>query len=248
MRSISREEAMDYMDLAQDSAPKIAFGVMLCILSPVVLILLGVFCEYRVFSISENMAGGIGAVVLFVMVAVAVAIFITCGFRLERYEYLEKEPFKLDEALEYEIRNEREEHNRRFPGAIVTGVILCILSVVPLMAAVALNFGELAYCVSVAVLLVMVAIGVFIMTMTGMIHDTYKKLLQEEDYSTSNKKASGLVDRVGAVYWPCVVAVFLGYSFITGNWEHSWIIWPIAGVSFAVVTGICRMINGSSRR
>jgi uncharacterized membrane protein len=37
------------------------------------------------------------------------------------------------------------------------------------------------------------------------------------------------------VYWLAVVAVFLLYSFITNRWGISWIIWPIAGIVFAII-------------
>ena len=45
---------------------------------------------------------------------------------------------------------------------------------------------------------------------------------------------------IKSVYWLVVVAIFLGYNFATkSNWGDSWIIWPVAGVLFAVVCVIC---------
>ncbi|MEI3340517.1 MAG: hypothetical protein V8R80_11740 [Eubacterium sp.] len=41
----------------------------------------------------------------------------------------------------------------------------------------------------------------------------------------------------------CIVAIYLAYSFITGNWQYSWIIWPVAGVAFAAIQGVCRLVK-----
>ena len=32
-----------------------------------------------------------------------------------------------------------------------------------------------------------------------------------------------------------VVALYLGYSFITNDWRISWVIWPVAGIIFGAV-------------
>ena len=73
---ISLDEANAYMELVENASKKIAAGVMACILSPVLLIILGGMSEYRVIDITENMAGGIGVSVLLLIVAAAVAVFI----------------------------------------------------------------------------------------------------------------------------------------------------------------------------
>ena len=68
-RQVSPEEAEDFLALSREAAPRIATGVLLCILSPVCLLLMGVLSEKsRIFGnvalIPENVAGAIGLVVL----------------------------------------------------------------------------------------------------------------------------------------------------------------------------------------
>ena len=193
---------------------------------------------------AENISGGIGVVVLLVLIAAAVLLFIPTGMKLGNFEYLEKEPFELEPGLEQEIWRRKEDFKPVFIRMITLGVVLFILAVVPLIVAGCLDMGDFVYGILTAVLLGLIAIGVYLCVWAGMYHDSYQKLLQEEDYSKRNKKASGLIDRIGSVYWPCVTVIFLAYSFITGNWGFSWIIWPIAGVGFSVVSGICRAIKG----
>ena len=47
-------------------------------------------------------------------------------------------------------------------------------------------------------------------------------------------------ENVGQIYWCLVTAIYLGYSFITQRWDISWIVWPVAGVSYGAVRGIVK--------
>ena len=42
-----------------------------------------------------------------------------------------------------------------------------------------------------------------------------------------------------------VVVIYLGWSFSTNNWKFTWIIWPVAGILYAAVLGIVKMIVGN---
>jgi hypothetical protein len=45
------------------------------------------------------------------------------------------------------------------------------------------------------------------------------------------------------VYWALAVAVYLGISFITGAWDKSWIVWPVAGVLYGGVAALCAVFD-----
>lgn len=86
-RRVSLEEANAFMDVSREISGRIAFGVVLCILSPLTLILLcGLAAEERT-TLSMRAAEGIGGLVLILMVAAAVAVFVLNGIRVSRYEY-----------------------------------------------------------------------------------------------------------------------------------------------------------------
>jgi len=38
------------------------------------------------------------------------------------------------------------------------------------------------------------------------------------------------------------LTIYLGYSLVSNDWGHSWIIWPIAGVLFAIVAVIINIL------
>jgi hypothetical protein len=57
-----------------------------------------------------------------------------------------------------------------------------------------------------------------------MINSSYSKLLQSGDFTVENKEINKKTAPIGEIYWCIVVAIFLGYSFTTNNWQNSWII------------------------
>ena len=238
-RKVSREEVTDFLTLSREAAPRIATGVLLCILSPVCLLVMGVLSEKsRLFGdvalIPENVAGAVGLVVLLVLVAIAVAVLITTGMRLSKYEYMEKEWLELPEDVIRMVADEKENFAVTFRYSITIGVVLCIVGVIPLVALSIFTQEDLFMVIGVCVLLVFVAVGVFLMIHAGMIHASYDKLLQTGDYTPGKKKA----EKLSGAYWSIVVAIYLGYSFLTGNWGISWVIFPVAGVLFGAISAV----------
>ena len=60
VRRVSMEEASEYLRLRRETAPKIAAGTFLCIISPICLLMLGALSEYSILDISEDMAVVLG--------------------------------------------------------------------------------------------------------------------------------------------------------------------------------------------
>ncbi len=54
--------------------------------------------------------------------------------------------------------------------------------------------------------------------------------------NSAKKEESGLIEVVAGVYWCIVTAGFLAYSFTTGDWGRSWIVWPVAGCLFGAIS------------
>lgn len=238
-RPVSRDEVQSFLVLSREAAPRIATGVLLCILSPVCLLLMGVLSEKsavfgNVALIPENVAGAIGLTVLLVLIAIAVAVFITTGMRLSQYEYMEKEWLEIPEDVVMAVANEKENFAVTFRYSITIGVVLCIVGVIPLLALSIFAQEDLFMVIGVCILLVFVAVGVFFIVHAGMIQASYDKLLQTGDYTPGKKKA----EKLSGAYWSIVVAIYLGYSFLTGNWGFSWVIFPVAGVLFGAISAV----------
>lgn len=240
---VTVEEANTFMESTEKAAKQVAAGVAACILSPVLLILLGGFAEMKMFAISEDMAGGIGVTVLLLMVASAVAVFIMKGMKLERYEYLEKELLSLQYGVAGIVEHKKEQFEPVYKKCIASGVVLCITSAIPLIMAAAFRAEELTYVYCVAMLLALVAFGVYLFVWSGMIYGSYQKLLEEGDYTREKKLENKRNENLSKVYWCTIIAIYLLISFLTGQWQMTWIVWPCAGVFFAAVCGVAAMIR-----
>lgn len=231
-RTISLEFANDYMDLIKGSSKKVAFAVSMCIISPVLVMLLAVMSEDPGFNVTENFAVGVGLVYLFVLVAIAVLIFIMEGMKLSKYEFLEKEPISLMYGVEAVVARKEEAFDPTFRLSIAIGVVTCILSAVPIAVAGAAGASDLICVIMVCLLLVMVSIAVFLFVSTGMVKSSYTKLLQEEEFTIEEKSKAKKNEAFYGVYWSLVTAGYLAWSFITFRWDSTWIVWPVAGVLF----------------
>lgn len=243
LRCVSLEEANTYMELIEQTSKKIAAGVAACILSPVILILLGGLADYQMLPITEDMAAGIGVSILLLIIAGAVAVFIFHGMKLEKYEYLEKEGLSLQYGIAGIVEVKKEGFEPVFKICVAVGVALCIISAVPLMVALAFRAPDVVFVYCADLLLVLVAFGVFLFVWAGMIYGSYQKLLEEGDYTREKKARNRANENLAKVYWCIVTAIYLGWSFISGKWYFTWIIWPCAGVLFAAVCGIAAMIR-----
>lgn len=233
LRSVTLEEATEFLDLTRKTASKIACGVSCCILSPICLLLLGGLSEYgRGNRISDDMAGSLGTTVLLLMVAVGMAISIPNGMRLEKYGYMEKEPFTLLYGVAGIVEKRKEGFAATFRKCITIGVTLCILGAVPL-----LLFGSrderIAAIVCIPLLLCFVAVGVFLFVWAGSINGSFDKVLQIGDHTPEKKEVARRTSFFAGAYWCIIVAVYIGVSLYIDSWHRSWIIWPVAGVSFA---------------
>ena len=243
-REVSAADADEYLTAVKKAGPRIALGVLLCILSPVTLILLGGFADMGMLM-GENVAAACGFLMLFVFVGAAIAIFIPTGMSLSKYEYLEKHILVLPETLEKTLREEYETNNRKELLRITAGILLCIFGVLQLILAGCLFPEHTTLLVaSVGLLFVFAAIGVYIIVRTCYLRGAYQKLLQLEDYTERHKESAARFELIGDVYWMIVLALYLGVSFLTHRWDITWIIWPIGGV----LSSAAGMLLGKKRK
>lgn len=242
-RNVTLDEANRFMEFNDAAAPRIAFGVLMCIISPVLLIVMSGLSESGILGISENLAAGIGVAVLLIIVALAVMLFVSTGMKLSKYEYLEKEILDLEYGIAGIAETKKENYEDKHKKDMAVGIGLCVASAVPLLLTVAFTEAELIMVLMVGILLIMVAAGVFLIVRTSMINSAYQKLLEEGDYTPERKMTAKKNDNLSTIYWCTVVAIYLGWSFLSGDWNFTWIIWPVAGVFFGAVCAIANVLR-----
>lgn len=231
-RKISMEFASEYMDTMKGISSKFGFAVLRCVISPVLLILLIGMSEDPAFHVSEGLAVGLGVSAILVLVASAVMVFIIEGMKLSKYEFLENEPISLMYGVEAVVKRKKEAFEPGFRIKIAIAVIICIVSVIPVIIAGAADAKDIIVIVCVCVLLILVSIATYTFVSAGMIYGSYTKLLQEEEYTIESKNNNKRFGGIYGAYWCVIVAIFLAYSYRTGGWDMSWIIFAVAGILF----------------
>lgn len=245
-RLMTMEEAHHYLTLVQMAAPRIARGVMLCILSPVVLFLLGGLSgEEGGHLLPEWSVPAVGLPVLLFFVACGVAQFILYGRQLEAYECLEKQPVELAYGVRGLVEKRESAYAAQHSQRLMIGIGLCVLAAVPLFIGAALDgeaetmFGVGAFCLT----LLVVSIGVHLLVLTCVIQGGYQRLLEEGDYTREKKLEKKRNEPLTVAYWCLVTALYLLLSFLTMDWHRTWIVWPVAGVLFGAVLGVSAMLR-----
>ena len=246
IRSVTMEEASAFLEEQNRHASKVSIGAMLCILSPIVLLLVTGAQEAGFIAISEDAAAGIGLFVLIALVGGAAALFVISGMRMEKYEYMEKEPIETAYGISGMTKERQERFRNTYTKFHTTGIVLCVISAIPIFITL-FFFGdqEFPMACACAVLLAIVSIGGFLIMRVNTIWDGYQMLLEEGDYSRDAKTLKKKIVPVSIIYWLAVLAVFLITGFASGsnNWKYAGLIWPVAGVIYGIVYTVVKMLH-----
>ncbi|MBE6930573.1 MAG: helix-turn-helix transcriptional regulator [Ruminococcaceae bacterium] len=250
LRRITMEEANAFLEAKYTTAPRIALGVLLCILSPVSLFILSGAAEYGffpfrnstgmmgAFAAGEGAAVCIGLIILLAMVAAAVIVFIKSGELTRNYQYLETEPFETAYGVDGMLRQRRDHYRGRYMRSNILGVCLCVLSPVWLFLGLFTDNG-MVLVFMLSLLMATAGFGVFELIRVGIPWSAMQKLLQEDEYSVAAKQRRKRLQPVSTAYWSVATAAYLGWSFLSDAWEITWVVWPVAGVLYAAVMALC---------
>ena len=250
-RHVTQEEARRYLQLQTAAIPKTTLGVALCVWSPIALIGLPVLRSTLNWGFPEEICSGIGLCVLLVMVAAGVALLLTASGKLREFEYLEREPIETDNGAREQALSMQREMASFCTRQNTIGVVLCILSVLPLFALMCVP-GVLDgyYSLAVCALLLLVGIACLLLVRTGALRGSVDRLLEQGDYTRENKAKSRFVGAVSAAYWLVVTAVFLFYTFGpngNGQPQYSWFIWAVAGVLYGALMAALSVYRKKSK-
>lgn len=238
---VSMEDANRFLELNETAARQISTGVMLCILSPILLILgTDLWIEHALpFPANEFQIGLGGVVILLTIVAAAVCLFLMAAFKGRPYEFLENKDIETAYGVSGMVKERKSAYENTHTRLLIIGIMMCVISAIPvfLLSMWHHDDGSLQ-AIGISVLLVIVAIGVKLIVLTSIRHGGMDKLLEEGDYTRLNKRAG----KYDGIYWAIVTAIYLLISFLSYRWDLTWIIWAIAGVLFAAYHEIMKAI------
>lgn len=240
VRRITLAQANDFLEWRKSASIRIALGTFLCIIAVIPLLILGAASEVPAYNISENAAGGIGLTALFVIAAIAAAVFIFCGFRNAPFDFIDKEPFETEYGVKGMVKERQKAYKCIYTKCIVIGTCICILSPIPLFLG-AFTEKEFFTVIMLTATMLLAGIGAVFFIVSGVRWASMQKLLKEGEFAPQEKRKSSIKETVGMIYWLTAAAVYLGWSFLSNDWEITWIVWPIAGILFAVVMCLCNL-------
>ena len=242
IRRVSMEEANAFLSIKATTSKSIALATFLCILSPICLLILGAISEVSEYGLADNVAGGIGMIVLLLLVTIAVALFISSGRKTAAYDYLEKEIFETEYGVSGMVSSLKKQYNETHTRNNIIGAGLCIMALIPLFVGTIFNDeNELLLTIMLSSSFIIAGIGVVFFISSGIVWASYEKLLQEGDYSKEKKKNQSIATTISVIYWSIATAVYLGYSLSTNNWGYSWVILVVAAVVFPAIVAISNL-------
>lgn len=235
-RQMDTEEAKSYLSALGKRAWMIALGVFLCIASPVS----NVFCDALASDKHETLLAGIGVSIMFALIAVAVVLFVASGSVAKMWK---DGNFQLAQEAQQYVWNEKRKKNGTFQMIMAIGIAVCVLSVVPPIMVDSLGMNDTWEELSGGMVLLLVAIGVYMIVYGSMKKANYNQVLHIGDSDTEKVNhepvyTNSFVNTVMSVYWSTVTCIYLSWSFLTFAWHMSWIIWPIAAVVNTILENI----------
>ena len=232
-RFVSMDEIKDFLLAKRRSAVLVGLGVFFCIIS---------VCGPIISDMYEggewNEAVGVGF--MFVLIALAVGFFVYNGITMNRWDYLKKEPCRIDKGTVDYVKEKSRGFVTTHALCVTVGVVLCVICWLP--AAFMDNFRGMDN-LGGALLFVLVALGVFLIIYANKISGSFDMILEINDEGTMGGRYSDedvrytnkTVRTIMEVYWPTVTCVYLIVSFLTFRWGITWIIWPVAGVAHKII-------------
>ena len=238
MRLISYEEIRAWLDEHRQISMIHGLIAVLGIICPIGLI---IGSSLEVISMGR-MGIAFGFIFLAACIAGIVFLSVISGTMNKQWQYLFKGNCVVDRATVEYVDEKKSTFQTSFTIRKVLGILCCSLCFVPLVVVSILGGNAFVICVGVAILLMLVAGGVFLITIgESEMHD-YDRILGLNDgnsisgnYVPSQEQArvtadGSFLDILLSVYWPTVTCIYFAYSFLTFNWATSWIIWCIAAI------------------
>ena len=238
LRKVTLEEASEFISLRKKIFPKIGIGVFLMITCPVILVLLaGISSDYPNI-LTEKAATVIGVLFMFIQIATAIYIFVSNSGQLMKFKFLEEEAFETAYGVDGMAKERLAEYEPSNTKALTLGVLLCVLSGVPVVITSVMEAPSIVVICMVCLTLILVGIAVYLFISVCAVYSSYKILLQTDDYTPKKKRKNKKLETLSSSYWILIVIIYLVTSFLTGAWHLSWIIWAVAGLLFALVRNI----------
>ncbi|WP_448547563.1 helix-turn-helix domain-containing protein [Thalassotalea fusca] len=240
---ISLEEANKYVESKVEASYLIAKGIMLCVCSVVPLFFLLAMAETGRMGVTGNTATAIGIIGILILVSIAVSFFIKTNQFDNDTSFIDNEPFELAYGVYSVFQEKLESYKPSYNRRLSIGIFLFIVSFVPVMLTATFGGQSDTILIMIAVLMFLIAAGIFIVTPVTARHDAYDHILKENYAKKDKSKRVKRAEKLAAFYWPLLIAIYLGWSLWTMSWGITWIIWPVGAVLYVALLGLMELLD-----
>ena len=158
----------------------------------------------------------------------------------------EEEELELLYGVQGVVQKKKEKFHSTYTTFMALGVMFCIFSILPPVLsdgfsnpfniAVSSQNSTLFSAVSASLMFWLIAIGVGLIVYVCLVQSGFSMLLQVDDYEPDYKRIEKKMEPIAAIYWIAITTLYLAISFLSGRWDATWVIWPLAGMIYALIT------------
>ena len=254
-RAVTMDDAKAYLKDKASAGFMVGLGVFLCITCAAgCMLAAGLPLRGR----QENMAMAAGVAFLFICIAAAVGLFIYSSVKMNEWAFLKQERCSLDYATAEFVKLQRDNFRSSHALLMTIGMILLIVSVIPVsvFGILLINSEGMVMMIAVMVMLCFIGIGVMMIIIASEKKAGYNMLLSLNradtvagGYAYENGKGKAVhfdnktLATLMSVYQPTVTCLYLIWSFMTFDWYITWIIFPVAAIIKKVIIENCGKEN-----
>ncbi|WP_299079978.1 helix-turn-helix transcriptional regulator [uncultured Paraglaciecola sp.] len=248
VNQINLEQALLYVENKVKVSDLIAKGVMFCVCSVIPLFFLMMLNTANKLPISNHAAIAIGIVSIMVMIVFGISYFIKINQYDNELAPIDNQRFELAYGVHGVFTEKLQKFMSTYNQRLMISISLFIFCSVPLIVTSILTRSSELTLLMLIVLLFMIAIGIYILMPASTKHDAYHFLLKEGDLNAGKTRTTILAEKLAAVYWPLIIAIYLGWSLWTMQWGVTWIVWPVGAISFVALVGIVSFFDKENER
>ena len=177
-RLVGLDEALAYVSDVTASRFLLGIGVMFCIFAPAGPILGSGLGNVFFLKLLSGLFEGIGVALLFVLAGVGVGFIVLSSSRTKEWKFLKKKSCCIDYETRDMVKSERDLNGVKKSLMLSLGIVLCCISVVPVVFfGILFNGNFFSEALGPSMIFILTGVGVFFILFSTAKDDAYKKLL-----------------------------------------------------------------------
>lgn len=201
-----------------------------------------------------NLNEAIGVSLMFISIGVGVILTTLSHSMMGEWRFIRFEPCCIDPVAADYLKNKNRDFLPVYSICSSVGILLCILSFIPSVVLSELG-GHMMEELGGALLFVFVGVGVPLIIYANATKKNYTRLMglntqtvfvekKDDLENIKNPKAKIFL----SIYWLVITCIYISISFITFWWHKTWIIWPVAGVIYAIIKSVFENLDDKSEK